>query len=65
MFFKRKISVNDYIKTRLDLLFGGEQAKHWLELKRTWPDQNIVAIDDNLYLTHLRTAHYDELHLPK
>jgi hypothetical protein len=61
MFFKRKISVSTYCATRLDLLFSREQADRWLELKHSWPDPAIVGIDDNLYLTHLRSAHIELL----
>lgn len=61
MLFKQKISVSDYCRTRIDLLFSVEQAELWLQLKRSCPDHAIVAISDNLYLTHLRAVHIELL----
>jgi hypothetical protein len=61
MFFKRKISVDEYCKTRLDLLFSDQQAQVWLQLKQSWPDFKYLSISDNLYLSHLRAAHIEIL----
>lgn len=57
MFFKREISVSAYCKTRLDLLFGENQAQLWLRLKQSWPDYKNLSVSDHLYLAHLRAAH--------
>jgi hypothetical protein len=61
MFFKRKISVDEYCKTRLDLLFSDQQTQVWLQLKQSWPDYINLSASDHLYLTHLRAAHIEIL----
>ena len=61
MLFKRKISVEEYCKTRLDLLFSEEQAERWLQLKKSNLDPTIIAIDDDLFLTHMRAVHIELL----
>jgi len=61
MLFKQKISVSDYCRTRLDLLFSSEQAELWLQLKRSFSDNAIVTVNDDLYLTHLRAVHIELL----
>ena len=57
MFFKRKITVPEYCKTRLNLLFSDQQAQVWLQLKQTWPDLKYLSVSDHLFLTHIRAAH--------
>jgi hypothetical protein len=61
MFFKRKISVDEYCKTRLDLLFSDQQTQVWLQLKQSWPDFKYLSVNDHLYLMHLRAAHIEIL----
>ena len=61
MFFKRKISVSEYCKTRLDLLFSDQQAQVWLQLKQSWPDYKYLSISDHLFLMHVRAAHIEIL----
>ncbi len=61
MFFKRKISVSEYCRTRLDLLFSSQQTELWLQLKQAWPDKAIVTANDDLYLTNIRAAHIEVL----
>jgi hypothetical protein len=61
MFFKRKISVDEYFKARLDLLFSEKQAEVWLQLKQSLPDFKYLSVSDHLYLTHLGAAHIEIL----
>lgn len=56
MFFRRKLPIDVYCRTRLDLLFSIEQAEDWLTFKRTSLDQAIIGVDESLYLAHLRAA---------
>lgn len=63
MFFKRKISINEYLTTRLDLLFSAEQAERWLEVKKLCGDEAFAGIRDDLYLMHLRAAHIQLLYM--
>jgi hypothetical protein len=56
LLFKRNITINEYLTTRLDLLFSSEQAERWLELKRACGDKVVSDLEDDLYLMHLRAA---------
>jgi hypothetical protein len=54
MFFKKKLSVEDYCIMNLTPLFSKEREIAWETLRHASDDSQLVAVDSQLYTNHLR-----------
>ena len=63
MFFKKKISIDLYLQTRLDLLFSNEQINRWLQLKQSLGDELLISVNDDLFLEHIEAAHIEVIYM--
>jgi hypothetical protein len=56
MFFKKKVSVEDYCTRNFALLLSKEREAVWETLRQACNDSALSAIDTQLYYDHLRAA---------
>lgn len=56
MFFKKKISVEDYCGSALRTLFVKEREDTWEALRLACADNHLSAVDAQLYYSHLRAV---------
>ncbi len=56
MFFKKKVSVEDYCKGNLETLFASERDAVWETLRQTRNDTALNAVDAQVYYKHLRAV---------
>jgi hypothetical protein len=54
MFFKRKISVQDYCSGTLDALFSRDRETVYEQLRQLCADLVLSAVDQNTYFNHIR-----------
>ena len=56
MFFKKKVSVEDYCTSSLRALFAKEREATWEVLRIACNDDQLTRIDAQLYYTHLKAV---------
>jgi hypothetical protein len=56
MFFKKKVSVEDYCLGNFQAVFSKEREAVWETLRRVSNDAALNAIDAELYYKHLRAV---------
>ena len=56
MFFKKKVSVEDYCTQNFTPLFSREREATWEALRRACNDSALSAVDAQLYYDHLRAV---------
>jgi len=57
MFFKKKLSVEDYCLQNLTTLFSSERESAWEALRRASNDSQFIAVEGQLYNNHLRAVY--------
>lgn len=56
MFFKKKVSVEDYCTRNFTPLFSRERETEWEALRQTCKDSALSAVEAQLYYDHLRAV---------
>ncbi len=64
MLFKRRLSVDEYCTTRLNLLFSPQQADLWNSARLSSPDPVFRACAADTFLANMRAVHVELMALP-